>query len=67
MKPSLATVAASRPSSGRKTAKPSQDDIVRRAQVMQSEFNTVAAIEYLKSHDIEIEVIREALLPAGAD
>ena len=67
MKPSLAAIAAVRPPSRRKSAKPSRDDIVRRAQLLQSEFNTVAAIEFLKAHDIEVDVIQSALLPAGAD
>jgi len=67
MKPSLAAIAAVRPASRRKIAKPSRDDILRRARVLQSEFNTVAAIEFLKGYDIDVDVIHSALLPADAD
>lgn len=67
MKPSLATIAAARPKTRRKPAQPSRDDIVRRAQVLQSEFNTIAAIEFLKAYDVEAEVIHAALLSSDAD
>lgn len=67
MKPSLASIAALRPRSRRKPASPSRDELVRRARVLQSEFNTVAAIEFLKAYEMDVEQIQAALLSPQAD
>lgn len=67
MKPSLAAIAAVRPRSRRKPASPSRDDLIRRARVLQSEFNTVAAIEFLKAYELDVEQIHAALLSPAHD
>ncbi len=37
-------------------------DIVNQGIAVQSSFNTVCAIEYLKSHNVDVEVIKRVLL-----
>ncbi|MES2741225.1 MAG: hypothetical protein V4754_09750 [Pseudomonadota bacterium] len=37
-------------------------EIVNQGIAVQSSFNTVCAIEYLKSHNIDVEVIKRVLL-----
>ncbi len=40
-----------------------QQEIVARGLDVQAEFNTVCAVEYLKAHDIDGDVIHHVLLP----
>jgi hypothetical protein len=40
-----------------------QKEIITRGLDVQAEFNTVCAVEYLKAHDIDGDVIQHVLLP----
>ena len=40
-----------------------QQKIVNQGLDVQAEFNTVCAVEYLKAHDIDGDVIRQVLSP----